>query len=110
MVIGEALAGTATDEDGTWPCLAVRKVLQLEQDADLERHLLVSRRNQRGVTVRSPYEGGTQERRLAKKYRGWADAVRDQWPRSGKLLDEIADDYEADARREDKQAERYIQE
>lgn len=110
MVIGEALAGTATDEDGTWPCLAVRKVLQLEQDADLERHLLISRRNQRGVTVRSPYEGGAQERKLAKKYRRWADAVRDQWPRSGKLLDEIADDYEADARREDKQAERYIQE
>ena len=109
MMIGEALAGTATDEDGTWPCLAVRDVLEREQDHDLERHLSISRRNQRGVTVRNPYDGGAQERELAVKYRDWADAVRDQWPRSGRLLDEIANDYESDARREDQQAERYMQ-
>jgi hypothetical protein len=110
MVIGEALAGTATDEDGTWPCLAVRDVLERERDHDLEMHVSISRLNQRGVTVRNAYDGGAPERELAGKYRGWADAVRDQWPRSGRLLDEIADDYEADARREDKQAERYMQE
>ncbi|MET9019218.1 hypothetical protein ABZV93_04470 [Actinopolymorpha sp. NPDC004070] len=110
MAIGEALAGTATDEDGTWPCLAVREVLEREQDDDLELHLSIARQNQRGVTVRGPYDGGTQERELAGMYRSWADAVRDRWPRSGKLLDEIAEVYEADARREDTLAERYMRE
>lgn len=108
MAIGEALAGTATDEDGTWPCLAVRDVLEREGDHDLERHLSTSRRNQRAVTGRNPYDGGAQKRKLAGKYRGGADAIRDRWPRSGKLLDEIADDYEADAQREDRQVERYM--
>ncbi|MCV7051277.1 hypothetical protein H7H82_11835 [Mycobacterium heidelbergense] len=110
MAIGEALAGTATDEDGTWPCVAVREVLEREQDHDLERHLAISRLNQRGMTCRRPHEGGAQERKLALKYRGWADAVRDQWPRSGKLLDEIAESYEVDVGREDNESEQYLSE
>jgi hypothetical protein len=110
MAIGEALAGTATDEDGTWPCVAVRDVLEREQDHDLERHLAIARLNQRGTTWRRPHAGGAQERKLALKYRGWADAVRDQWPRTGRLLDEIAESYEADAGREDNQSEQYLRE
>jgi hypothetical protein len=67
---------------------------------------MIARINQRDVTVRGVYDGGTQERTAAANYRAWADAVRDRWPRSGALLDSIAASYEADGRREDHDAER----
>ena len=106
LAIGEALAGTTTDPDGTWPCEAVRDVLEREQDDALEEQLSITRKNQRGITVRGLHDGGAQERALGEKYRGWADRVRDQWPRTGKLLDQIAASYDADARHEDESAER----
>lgn len=106
VVIGEALSGPITDADGVWPSEPVRAVLEREQDRRLEDGLAIGRLNQRGVTVRSPYSGGDQERLLARQYREWADKVRDDWPRAGAVLDDLADGYEADARREDASAER----
>lgn len=108
LAVGDALAGRTTDEDGVWPCLAVRTVLEREQDSTLEDQLAITRMNQRGVSIRGGYDGGRQERKLAEKYRAWADQVRDEWPRAGKLLDLIAKSYEADARREDGSAERQL--
>jgi hypothetical protein len=106
MVIGEALAANTTDPDGTWPCLAVRAVLEHEQDGTLEDALVISRMNQRGVTGRGVYSGGAQERELAATYRGWSEAVRDRWPRTGAILEELAKRYEADGGQEDRNAER----
>lgn len=105
LVIGEALSGPATDADGTWPSRAVRDALEYEQDNAVERGVVLGRFNQRGVTVRGPYEGGNQERALAAEYRAWSNRVRAQWPRAGAILDELADVYEADARREDQSAD-----
>jgi hypothetical protein len=106
-VIGEALSGPATDDDGTWPSEPVRDVLEHEQDDELQTGMHIGRFNQRGVTVRNPYSGGAQERALAEQYRRWADAVRNRWPRSGALLDSLAETYDRDARREDAQAARH---
>ncbi|SOC46595.1 hypothetical protein SAMN05660748_0330 [Blastococcus aggregatus] len=108
LAIGDALAGRTTDEDGVWPSLAVRTVLEREQDSRLEEQLAIARMNQRGVTVRGVYDGGRQERKLAEKYRTWADRVRDQWPRTGMLLDLIVKSCEADARRQDGSAQRQL--
>lgn len=108
LAIGEALAGGTTDENGTWPCLAVRTVLEREQDDHLEDQLAITRLNQRGVTSRGVYDGGKQERELAEKYRKAADELRDEWPRTGKVLDRILSSYNADARRQDASAERQV--
>jgi len=106
MVIGEALAAPTADPDGTWPCEAVRVVLEHEQDVSLEEHLGVRRFNQRGATGRPVYAGGDMERKLAEKYRGWATEVTNRWPRAGALLEGIASGYDHDARREDGRAQR----
>lgn len=103
--IGHALSGPAYDPDGTWPCRAVRDVLEHENDSEIETGLWSGRMNSRGVTTRDPYSGGQQERDVAAKYKGWADQVRDTWPRAGALLDSIAESYEAEARREDGSAD-----
>lgn len=103
--IGRALSGPAYDPDGIWPCRAVRDVLEHENDSDIESGSWTGRLNDRGVSTRGPYSGGQQERDLAAKYKGWADQVRNSWPRTGALLDSIAQDYESDARREDGRAD-----
>ena len=72
----------------------------------MEQGVAIGRFNQRGVTVRGPYDGGAQERELAAQYRAWADRVRDHWPRSGALLDGLATGYETEARHHDESAER----
>ena len=105
--IGQAMSGPAYDPDGTWPCQAVRDVLQYEDDRDLEEGMWLGRVNGRGVTVRGAYSGGKQERTLEAQYREWADNVRSRWPRSGALLDSIAGHYESDARRQDGSADRH---
>ena len=106
LAIGEALSGPYVDDDGIWPCRAVRDVVQHESDSKLEDALTIGHMNQRGVTTRSPYAGGTQERTLVEQYRTWADRVRSTWPRVGALLDGLARAYEFDARREDHRADR----
>lgn len=61
--------------------------------------------NGRGVVSRSLTEGGEQERRLAERYGGHADALNDGWPRTAAMLRRISDRYASDARREDVRAE-----
>jgi hypothetical protein len=90
MVIGEALSAPTPDPDETWPCEAVRTVLENEQDDSLENHLLIARLNQRGVTGRAVFAGGDQERTYAATYREHAEKVRNRWPRAGALLEGIA--------------------
>lgn len=105
-VIGEALAATVVDDgDGIWPCQAVRNVIEKEQREDLETGLIINRRNQRGVHGRAIYAGGQQERTIADKYLKDAEKVRNRWPRTGKLLEDLAKSFKADARREDETAE-----
>lgn len=105
--IGRALSGPVFDVDGTWPCEAVRAVLQHENDARIEAGLFIGRMNSRGVTSRGVYSGGAQERTLAGQYREWADRVRDLWPRAGAVLDDLASSLESQARREDGSSSAY---
>lgn len=105
MVIGEALAAPVTDPDGTWPSEPVRAVLEHEQDDALEDHLAIRRFNQGGATGRPIYAGGDKERNVAKQYHDWAQRVSGRWPRTGALLEGLANGYEDDASREDRRAE-----
>jgi hypothetical protein len=57
--------------------------------------------NRRGVTVRSPLDGGQQERELAERYRHDANELRFNWARTAAILDRIAESYEQYAKRED---------
>jgi hypothetical protein len=105
-VIGEALAAPIADPDGTWPCEAIRNVIEHEQSDDLDAGLRTNRMNQRGVHGRTIYAGGDQERDIAARYREHADKVRNRWPRTGHILESLARTYDNDARREDDDAER----
>ncbi|XOZ34407.1 hypothetical protein ACMDCT_04040 [Halomonadaceae bacterium KBTZ08] len=104
--IGELLAHAPADENGVWPCLPVRNTVESIADADILRGLHTGVVNRRGVTTRSPYEGGQQERELAAKYRSWADAQRARWPAVATELDDVAEHYEREANMHDDDVDR----
>jgi hypothetical protein len=61
--------------------------------------------NQRGITTRSPQDGGEQERDLVTKYRGFAERCKVCWPRTSLVLRRIADRFELQARQHDERAD-----
>jgi len=105
--IGHVLAFAPSDGDGGWPCVEVRDLLEDLQSDEIERGLETQIFNNRGITSRSPGEGGTQERGLAERYSRLAGRFSDRWPRTASILRSLAKTYEQDARREDDDADRF---
>lgn len=103
--IGEVLRFLPAGEDGIWPPVALREIIEDSASDRLDNGIRSSVYNSRGVTMRMPYDGGEQERSLAERYRKYEDAVRDEWPRTSRILARIAERYEAQAAEEDRNAE-----
>ena len=106
LYIGEILARIPKGSDGVWPAEEVRRLLDQVGTDEFDRGLVMGAFGGRGVVVRDPYEGGRQERELAEQYRCWAEEVDAEWPRTGRVLRQLANLYERDAAREDERAER----
>ncbi|MEX0629306.1 MAG: hypothetical protein WD508_01505 [Chloroflexota bacterium] len=103
--IGHILRCAPAGEDGRWPAEAVRDLLEDLRSEHVETGLSVEIRNSRGVTSRSPTEGGEQERRLAGDLRADASVLGARWPRIAAVLNDVAESYEAEARRWDDEAQ-----
>jgi hypothetical protein len=103
--IGQVLAFSRAGTDGTWPQPEVRALIERVASDEIERGLATSVFNQRGASCRSLTDGGAQERGLAARYRGYADAVAIPAPRTAAMLRRIADQYDLDAHREDVRAD-----
>jgi hypothetical protein len=105
--IGEVLSQALPDSDGKRPPLAVRELIEAQRSAALDEGCYIGTVNARGVVSRSLSDGGDQERALVTKYRGYADAYADEWPRTAAIMRAVAESYERQARREDQDAERF---
>jgi hypothetical protein len=103
--IGQILACSLEDSDGSWPCVAVREVLEGVESAELGRGFSMAVDNNRGIVTKSLHEGGKQERDLAAKFGGLAGRVRTRWPRTAAILQSLAQGYENEAIAEDRRAE-----
>lgn len=103
--IGQLLANSPEGSDGSPLIESVRDLLESLWNDEIERGIRIGIYNARGVTSRGVYDGGAQEWDLAKKYATSAEAAK-AWPRTRKILQELAATYEADARRLDAEAER----
>ena len=99
--VGQVLSHSRAGSDGAWPEEAVRDLVEQVRSDDLETGIAVGVANNRGVTWRSPGDGGRQELELSEKYRGYAAILSNRWPRTAGMLRGIADTYAAEARRED---------
>lgn len=105
--IGMMLSHVPPDPDGTRSCAFVRDLLEELQSDSVEEGFRVGIFNSRGVTVRSPGDGGQLERELASRYREQESKVAYQWPRTAALLRRLAQTYEWEARIIDDNAERF---
>ena len=103
--IGEQLSYDPSDADGSWPCQAVRNVLETVTSDEMVRGFDIGVHNQRGVTTRGMNDGGKQERELEKKYCAFAEKCKVAWPRTSLALRQIAEYYEAQAKWQDEHAE-----
>ena len=109
MLVGQILANAPADADGTWPCQPVRELLEDLQNGLVERSLRDKLYNRRGLTTRSPEDGGGQELALGQQYRDQAGVLADRWPRIAAVLRDLAAMYDTDARQEESKAERFRQ-
>jgi hypothetical protein len=103
--IGEVLIHTP-EGDGGWPSTEVADLIEEFEGDAIDHGIYIGLRNARGGTSRSLTEGGEQERTLAVDFRQRASRFRDTHPRVARILNALAESYEADARREDRKAER----
>jgi uncharacterized membrane-anchored protein YhcB (DUF1043 family) len=104
--IGEFLSASKVDADGIWPAVPVREVIEAIRSRDLETGVTIGKFNRRGVTMRAAGSGGDQERQLAKQYREWSEATAFDWPRTSGILENLARDYDRQAKAHDDDAER----
>lgn len=104
--IGEILAHLPQGRDGVWPHEEARQLLEeIGGNKHIQQGLVLGVRNSRGVTTRAIGEGGQQERSLAEQYRQYAERLTDSCPRTARLLRELANSYDSDARVHDTRAE-----
>lgn len=103
--IGQALVAAPADENGSPPA-AVKHLIEEVRSEQLDRGFEIRTFNNRGVVSRSLDAGGKMEWKLAEDFRTKADLTRTQWPRVARIFERLAESYEADARREDAEAER----
>lgn len=104
-VIGQSFAYSPVGSVGNWPAEPVRDLLEAIGSRELGNGFILGRLNSRGVTTRGVYDGGDQERTLAKQYRDWSARTMTDWPRSARVLKSIVESYERDAQCEDIEAE-----
>lgn len=105
LQIARIVSRLPADKDGNWPHTAGRKALEVLDNEIITRHVPIEIRNSRGVTTRGPYDGGIQEAELAEKYRKMSESLRDNWPVSSHILDELSGSYKRESEREDIQAD-----
>lgn len=102
--IGAGLAASPPEPDGEWPSPAVRDLIERLNSDHIDLGITMAIRAQRGITTRSPIEGGDQERDLAGTYHQKSLQFSDS-PRTSAIFKDLADTYQRDARRHDHDAE-----
>jgi hypothetical protein len=100
--VAQVLARIPAGADGVWPCEAARRLIE-DGRGRFRAELRIAKRNMRGVVSRALFEGGRQEKELAAGCRDDARRLREAggWSETAALLDEMAVDFEREARRED---------
>ncbi len=102
--IGQVLSHCPAGEDGIWPAEAVREIIEMIGSANIESGIVLGALNNRGATWRGVFDGGGQERDLARRYQAWSRAMATTARRTSRVLRLIAESYERQARQHDADA------
>jgi hypothetical protein len=88
----------------SWPPDEVCEIIDTLNSDAITSHFETETFNSRGVSVRSAYEGGAQERNLADYFEKMAKSIAAKWPVTSGVLLKLATGYANDAKREDESA------
>jgi transcriptional regulator with XRE-family HTH domain len=105
--IGEILSASPIGDDGIWPALPVREIIETARSAHLETGFVIGQQNRRGVTGRLPTDGGKQEQDIVRQFASLAKATALEWPRTSAVLEKLAKSYIENARWHDVHAEQF---
>lgn len=94
LQIAFILAHTPGDNDGAWPHVGVRNLIERLNNGLIDRHIQIENYNNRGVVTGGLNDGGKKERELAERYKKMSDTVKAKWPRTGAMLRTMAESYE----------------
>ncbi len=106
LQIGKLLSHCPQVDGESWPPDAVCFGLETVGTDDILEGFTNGLISGRGVTSRSPFAGGDQERTLAAKYREVAERCQANYPRLASALRGLAEHYDQYAEHEDEEAER----
>lgn len=101
--IGKLLACYPRNNN-SWPPDEICEVIDALNSDAITSHFETEIFNSRGVSVRSPYEGGIQERYLSAYFEKMAKQIVVKWPVTSGALLNLAKTYANDAKREDERA------
>ena len=102
IVLGEILAHTPKNSDGTWPSPNVCYIFDEISSIRMAVNCRLELHNMRGVFSRS-VRGGDQERELARKYERWVQVCKSYFVKN-EILGPLVQDYLEEAKREDAEA------
>jgi hypothetical protein len=102
--VAEVLARPERGEDGHWPSLAARRLLESRRYRDLGRILRDIKGRSRAAWWLA--DGGRTEHDLADRHETSATALRARWPATATMLDELATQHRREALRRDEEARR----
>ncbi len=101
--IGNLLACCSRQKDN-WPPEEICEIIDDIHSDVILSHFRTEIFNSRGVSVRSPYAGGEQERSLAQFFKNAATKTQPRFPFTASALLDLAKGYEYDAKDEDERA------
>lgn len=105
IVLGELAAHAPETANGDWPPSCICELLEAPENDTLRGTFQTGVYNKRGITSRSPYDGGDQEREIVKKYDNYAERCQMEYPIAAETLSNIADSYRRDGTHHDRDAE-----
>lgn len=102
FVVGKILGNIPENND--YPSDALCKIVEELNDDKIDIQIQCCLSNRRGMTTRSPFEGGTIEREHIKTFKKYKESVMLRSPRLVKIYDNEIRDYEHMAEKEDQMA------
>ena len=104
-MLGQVLSRAPKGVDGIWPHEAVRELLEHYQSQSMEDGLSNGRFNA-GEPKWRAFADGRHERKEAEAYRAHARRMLAQWPRTARLLTQLAETFECFGKAFDAEAQR----
>ena len=105
MHIGEVFA-QYPENTHNWPPDEICSILEEINTDSIKRNFSCAIYNKRGSHTKGVFEGGEQERELAKYFHDLASNHKNKFPHVASILEGLSKGYEAEAKREDETAEK----